>query len=60
MTKNKKLGRPKLPGGKAKGVMLSARFTQPEADMIETAIKKSGQKQSAWIRNSLLKSAGAG
>ena len=58
MTKKKKLGRPVLPGGSAKGIMLSARFTKAESDSIADAVKRSGQKKTEWIRNALLGAAG--
>ena len=52
--KKKKLGRPELPAGAAKSVMLSARFSADEAAQISGAIKRSGQKKTAWIRNTLI------
>jgi hypothetical protein len=52
--KTKKLGRPKLAKGEAKGVLIGVRFAPNEADQVHDAIKRSGQVKSDWIRNTLL------
>ena len=54
MPKAKKMGRPKLPKGHAKGVIRPVRFTEAELKMFEKAAKASEHKTlSAWIRHSL-------
>lgn len=52
--KPKKLGRPKLAKGEAKGVLIGARFSPDEAKQVHAAVKRSGQVKSEWIRNTLL------
>ena len=53
-TKPKRAGRPPLPKGSAKGVMLRVRLTPDELQKIESAAKASGKTVSAWIRQMLL------
>ena len=55
-----KMGRPKLPKGQAKTVMLAIRFSESEASEILKASKKAGQHHSEWSRNQLLKAARSG
>jgi hypothetical protein len=55
--KAKRLGRPKLAKGEAKGVLIGARFAPDEAQRVEAAVKRSGQVKSDWIRNTLLNAA---
>ena len=52
--KAKKLGRPKLAKGEAKGVLIGARFAPDEAKAVHDAVKRSGLVKSDWIRNTLL------
>ena len=52
--KAKKLGRPKLAKGEAKGVLIGARFSPDEAKTVHGAVKRSKQGKSEWIRNTLL------
>ena len=52
-----KMGRPKLPKGEAKGVVIGARFSQAESAVIHTAIKNSKQEKPAWVRTALLDAA---
>ena len=52
-----KMGRPKLPKGEAKGVLIALRFTPLEAKQIDAAIKRAGQKKTQWMRNALLSAA---
>ena len=46
-------GRPKLPKGNAKAVMLRVRITPGELQAIEAAAKASKQSVSDWIRSKL-------
>ena len=52
-----KMGRPKLPKGEVKGVLLGAKFAPEEAKLVETAVKRAGQGKSEWIRKTLLSAA---
>ena len=51
--KPKKVGRPPLPKGNAKAVMLRVRVTPDERQAIETAAKAKNQKAAEWIRSKL-------
>lgn len=51
--KPRKAGRPPLPKGNAKVVMLRVRVTPSERDAIETAAKASDQTVSEWLRSKL-------
>ena len=53
----KKMGRPKLPKGAAKGVLFAVRVAKPDAEKIQEAIKRSGTVKPEWLRNALLKAA---
>lgn len=48
--KPSKRGRPPLPKGDAKAIMLRARITPDELTAVEAAAKKSNQTVSEWIR----------
>jgi hypothetical protein len=48
--KPKKMGRPKLPKGEAKGRMVPIRFNDGDLKRIESAAKKSQKTVSEWIR----------
>ena len=52
--KTKKLGRPKLAKGEARGILIGARFAPEEAKQVHGAVKRSGLVKSEWIRNTLL------
>jgi hypothetical protein len=52
-----KMGRPKLPKGEVKGVLIGARFSPDEARRVETAAKRANQVKSQWVRTSLLAAA---
>ena len=52
--KPKKPGRPRLPKGNAKAVMLRVRVTPNERLAIEGAAKAKTQTSSEWIRSTLL------
>jgi hypothetical protein len=51
---NKKMGRPRMPKDQAKGVLIGARFSPPEAQVIIDAVRRAGQVKSEWIRTTLL------
>ena len=51
--KPKKAGRPPLPQGNAKAVMLRVRITLDELRAIEAASKASKQTVSEWIRSTI-------
>jgi uncharacterized protein (DUF1778 family) len=55
--KTKKVGRPKLPKGHAKGHMLRMRLNEADRQLFTKAAEKSGQNLSAWIREALRKAA---
>jgi predicted HicB family RNase H-like nuclease len=59
MPKPKKVGRPVLPKGNAKAVMLRVRVTPAELRAIEVAAKETGKTVSEWIREKLASSVGA-
>ena len=52
-TKPKKIGRPKLPKGEAKGRIVPVRFSAEEVDRISAAANASDMKVSEWIRRTL-------
>jgi len=54
-----KMGRPKLPKGQAKGVLIGARFSPPEAKIVAAAARRSKQVKSEWVRQSLISAANA-
>jgi hypothetical protein len=51
--KPKKVGRPKLPKGEAKGRIVPVRFRQDDLRAIETAAKANNQTVSEWIRSTI-------
>ncbi len=53
MPKPKKVGRPKLPRGEAKGRIVPVRFTGEALKAIESQAKASKQSVSEWIRSTL-------
>ena len=52
--KPKKVGRPKLPKGEAKGKIVPIRFTKAEHDRLSKAAKAHEKGISEWIRSTLL------
>ena len=52
-TKPKKLGRPKLPKGEAKGCIVPVRFSAEEVARISATASANNQKVSEWIRSTL-------
>jgi hypothetical protein len=51
--KHKKMGRPRLPKGEAKGQIVPVRFNRDDLRRIEAAAKTSNQTVSEWIRSTL-------
>jgi predicted HicB family RNase H-like nuclease len=52
-TKPKKVGRPKLPKGEAKGKIVPIRFAPEDLKAITAAAKASDKTVSQWIRSTL-------
>jgi hypothetical protein len=52
-SKPKKVGRPKLPKGEAKGRIVSLRFSGDDLKRVEAAAKASNKNVSEWIRSTL-------
>jgi len=58
MPKAKKMGRPKLPKGHAKGKIVPVRLNDAQVKLFTKAADKSDHKTlSSWIRNKLEKAA---
>jgi len=53
MPRARKVGRPKLPKGEAKGRIVPVRFTEEALKAIEARAKARKQTISEWIRNAL-------
>jgi hypothetical protein len=51
--KPKKVGRPKLPKGEAKGNIVAMRFSAEDLKRVEIAAKIGRQTVSEWIRNAV-------
>jgi hypothetical protein len=51
--KRRKPGRPRLPKGEGKKVVIHVRVGAAEAEAIEAAAKAANKKPSAWIRSTL-------
>ena len=58
-TKPKKIGRPKLPKGEAKGRIVPIRFNAHDLKQIESAAKASQKTVSDWIRGAITSAMGA-
>ena len=58
--KAKKVGRPKLPKGEAKGRIVPVRFTAADLKAMEAAARASEQTLSEWIRNTVSNAIQAG
>jgi hypothetical protein len=56
--KPKKVGRPKLPKGEAKGKIVAMRFDPEELRRIDSAAKAGKQTRSEWMRSTLLAAIG--
>jgi hypothetical protein len=50
---SRKVGRPKLPKGTAKGRIVPVRFTADDLKAMEAAAKASKQNVSEWIRSTI-------
>ena len=57
--KKRKLGRPKLPKGEAKGKIVPVRFTAEGIRAVEAAAKAKKQTVSAWVRSTIQATLGA-
>ncbi len=57
--KPKKIGRPKLPKGEAKGRIVPVRFNADDLKRIEHAARASRQTVSEWIRGAITNAMGA-
>lgn len=53
------MGRPKLPKGESKDILIGARFSPDERRVVESAAKRDGLGKSEWIRKALLSAAGS-
>lgn len=51
--KARKVGRPKLPKGAAKGSTVQVRFTPDDLRAIEAAAKANNQSVSEWVRSTI-------
>ncbi len=51
--KHRKVGRPKLPKGEAKGRIVPVRFTADDLSAMTAAAKASRQTVSEWIRSTV-------
>jgi predicted HicB family RNase H-like nuclease len=51
--KARKVGRPKLPKGEAKGRIVPVRFTSDDLKAMELAAKANDQSLSEWIRSTI-------
>lgn len=53
MPKPKKVGRPKLPKGEAKGRIVPVRFRHEDLKAMEAAAKAADQTVSEWVRSTI-------
>ena len=53
MSKTKKVGRPKLAKGEAKGKIVPVRFTNEALKALEARAKSDGKTVSEWIRGTV-------
>lgn len=54
---SKKMGRPKLPKAKLRGILIQARLSLGENRLIQAAIAKSRRNKSEWMRDALISAA---
>ena len=52
-TKAKKMGRPRLPKGEAKGRIVPIRFSPQAIKQIEAAARANQQSVSEWVRSTI-------
>jgi len=57
-SKPKKVGRPKLPKGEAKGKLVALRFNGDDLKRVEAAAKANNKSVSEWMRSTLLAAIG--
>jgi hypothetical protein len=57
--KPKKIGRPKLPKGEAKGRIVPVRFSAEAINAVESAARTNKQTTSEWIRQTVSSALGA-
>lgn len=53
MAQRKKVGRPKLPKGEAKGKIVPVRFNADDIKAVMTKAKSQNQSVSEWIRSTV-------
>lgn len=53
------MGRPNLPEGAAKGVIVQTRVSDAERELLDDAAKASGLKLAKWMRERILAAAKA-
>lgn len=51
---SKKMGRPKVPKAKLRGILIQARLSPEENKAISDAIRRSKDNKSDWLRKALL------
>ena len=56
--KPKKVGRPKLPKGEAKGKLVAMRFNADDLKRVEAAARANNKTVSEWMRSTLLAAIG--
>jgi hypothetical protein len=54
-----KMGRPKLPKGEVKGVLIGARFAPDESKRVHDAVTRAKIGKSEWVRKTLLSASSA-
>ena len=54
-----KMGRPKLPKGEAKNVLVAAKVSKADYEKILAAMKRAGMTESEWVRQAVLAAAEA-
>jgi hypothetical protein len=52
--KKKKMGRPQLVDGENKSVLIGARFSPEEAEIVTDAAFRSNESKSEWVRKTLM------
>ncbi len=53
----KKMGRPKLPKGEAKTVLVAGKVSKADWEKIHAAMQRSGLSESEWVRLAVLAAA---
>ena len=54
---SKKMGRPKVPKGKLRDIIVNARFSPEEYKVLTSAISRTSDNKSVWVRKVLLAAA---